>query len=281
MVQNKQWVRNFFLKDDISWITKDYKQTITRLKIKSSLTPWQVWTRNCTQAILGFGPPGNQIMGPANARHMKIYINCGCPLHSWNYIKFKHWGNVRFNYVQPEIQSLCLWCQECFLRVPATSKIPSNADIVFKQWLRRNRSQDDDKRFAITVKREMTSTEIELNCQFHDCLFKFWKHIFYIRWQYGVYPQLKQNLASNQWLIHVDCWELQLQIKSGDTVGVFWRVLPTAYSPHWCTLYNQQKGTDDLQLHLLIQAPRPSSHLRTLGSLGKDGERIVFTCGTA
>ncbi|XP_037387359.1 uncharacterized protein LOC108412299 [Pygocentrus nattereri] len=57
---------------------------------------------------------------------------------------------------------------------------------------------------TVSVKKEMVTTEDALVTQFQERLAHYRRHLFNIRWQYGTYRQVRENLQETDALIHVD-----------------------------------------------------------------------------
>ena len=69
-------------------------------------------------------------------------------------------------------------------------RAPENTEIALTHWslednTKVNDGEESGKRSTITVKKNVMTTEDELVSEFHDRLFRFRRHIFNIRWQYG------------------------------------------------------------------------------------------------
>ncbi|KAK6291241.1 hypothetical protein J4Q44_G00383610, partial [Coregonus suidteri] len=62
----------------------------------------------------------------------------------------------------------------------------------------------DEKVSTITVKREITTTEHELNTDFQERLLHFRSHVFNIKWQFDAYRELRRSLKHNESLLHID-----------------------------------------------------------------------------
>lgn len=57
---------------------------------------------------------------------------------------------------------------------------------------------------TITVKREITTTEHDLNTDFQERLLHFRSHVFNIKWQFDAYRELRRSLKHNESLLHID-----------------------------------------------------------------------------
>lgn len=106
---------------------------------------------------------------------------------------------------------LCAYgeCKDCVSSTHTLLRPPTNTEIALTQWsLEENAKLNDGevsgKRSIITVKTTVMTTEDALAGEFHDRLFRFRRHIFNIRWQYGAYGKLQENLRNNECLLHVD-----------------------------------------------------------------------------
>ena len=93
-------------------------------------------------------------------------------------------------------------CGECQLTaVPLVRPATSNP-VSLIQWS--TEVSKDDKPSVVTIKKEIMLPEDEVVDQFQNRMATFRVHIFYIRWQYRAYRELRENLAENECLIHVD-----------------------------------------------------------------------------
>lgn len=100
-------------------------------------------------------------------------------------------------------------CQDCIFSTQTMLRPPTNTEVTITQWVlednnKVNNGDEFGRRSTITVKTNVLRREDALVSEFHDKLFRFRRHIFNIRWQYGVYRQLRENLGNNEYLLHVD-----------------------------------------------------------------------------
>lgn len=122
----------------------------------------------------------------------------------------KHLEMVDTTICDPK-SKLCAYgeCKDCVSSTHTLLRPPTNTEIALTQWsLEENAKLNDGevsgKRSIITVKTTVMTTEDALAGEFHDRLFRFRRHIFNIRWQYGAYGKLQENLRNNECLLHVD-----------------------------------------------------------------------------
>lgn len=94
-------------------------------------------------------------------------------------------------------------CKKCLHTCPSMLKTPGQGNICLTQWMT-EKVMKDEKMSTITVKREITKTEEDLNTQFQERLFHFRRHVFNIKWQFDVYRELRRKLKYNECLLHVD-----------------------------------------------------------------------------
>lgn len=100
-------------------------------------------------------------------------------------------------------------CKDCVYSTHTMLRAPANTEIALIQWsledkTKVNNGEESGKTSTITVKKNVMTTEDALANEFHDRLFRFRQHIFNIRWQYGAYRQLRENMRNNECLLHVD-----------------------------------------------------------------------------
>lgn len=56
----------------------------------------------------------------------------------------------------------------------------------------------------ITVKRDLMTTESDLESQFQERLSRFKRHIFNIRWQYTSYRQIRETLKEDECMLYIE-----------------------------------------------------------------------------
>ncbi|KAL7407295.1 hypothetical protein ABVT39_006367 [Epinephelus coioides] len=101
-------------------------------------------------------------------------------------------------------------CGECSITAVQLVR-PTTADsIAVTQWSTEV-NKDDEKKSTVTVKKEVMLTEDEAVEQFQNRMAKFHDHIFNICWQYRAYRELREKLADNKYLIHIDFSENYLR----------------------------------------------------------------------
>lgn len=93
-------------------------------------------------------------------------------------------------------------CGECQLTAVPLVRPVTTDPIGLTQWS--TEVNKDETMSVVTVKKEMMLTEDEAVDQFQDRMARFRQHIFNIRWQYRAYRELREKLADNECLIHVD-----------------------------------------------------------------------------
>ena len=86
---------------------------------------------------------------------------------------------------------------------PLMLKTPGEENIRLSQWMT-EKIKKDEKVSTITVKREITTTEHDLNTDFQERLLHFRRHVFNIKWQFDAYRELRRILKHNESLIHID-----------------------------------------------------------------------------
>lgn len=94
-------------------------------------------------------------------------------------------------------------CSECFLTCHPTLKTPGDENIRLSQWVTEKITKDE-KVSTITVKREITTTEHDLNTDFQERLLHFRHHVFNIKWQFDAYRELRSSLKHKKSLLHID-----------------------------------------------------------------------------
>lgn len=62
----------------------------------------------------------------------------------------------------------------------------------------------DEKVSTITVKREITTTEHDLNTECQERLLHYRHHVFNIKWQSDAYRELRNSVKHNESLLHID-----------------------------------------------------------------------------
>ncbi|KAK1879819.1 Enolase [Dissostichus eleginoides] len=94
-------------------------------------------------------------------------------------------------------------CSECLLTCHPMLTIPGEENIRFSQWMTEKITKDE-KVSTITVKREITTTQHDLNTDFQERLLHFKRHVFNIKWQFNAYRELRRSLKHNESLLHID-----------------------------------------------------------------------------
>jgi len=223
----KAKVKAFYLRDDVSRMTTGRKQTVTQKKTKNQKRLLTDTMKNLHQKFL-------------SEHQHRVSYSCFCTLRPfWVVVpteadretcQCKTHENLQFmaNTLNSQGMSatknieemvdatmcnpkskLCAYgeCKDCVYTTHKMLRAPENIEVGITQWsLEANihNGEEPGKRSTITVKKNVMTTEDGLACDFHDRLFRFRRHIFNIRWQYGAYRQLRENLRSNECLIHVD-----------------------------------------------------------------------------
>lgn len=77
-------------------------------------------------------------------------------------------------------------CSECFLTCHPMLKTPGKENLRLSQRMTEKITKDE-KVSIITVKREITTTEHDLNTDFQGRLLHFRRHVFNIKWQFDAY----------------------------------------------------------------------------------------------
>lgn len=220
--ESKACIHTFFLRDDVSRMTTGRKQTITVRKKKMQKRLLTDTLKNLHRRFESENSDNVSyclfcacrpfwVVAPTDADR----ATCQCKAHenlqfiadtlySHGIVESKNLEEMADRTVCATGIKACAYgdCNECRLTTHPTLKAATEEIVQVVQWSVERTGEEEKK--TITLKKEVQSTEADLVSDFQDRLFKFRKHLFNIRWQYGAYRQLRESLQANECLIHVD-----------------------------------------------------------------------------
>ncbi|XP_061892415.1 uncharacterized protein LOC133642309 [Entelurus aequoreus] len=220
--ESKASIRTFFLRDDVSRMTTGRKETITARKRKMQKRLLTDTLKNLHRRFASESSDNVSYCLFCSCRPFLVVTptdadraTCQCKTHenlqfmadtlySRGLVDSKNLEEMADRTVCATGIKICAYgdCGECKHTAYPTLKAATMETIQVVQWLVEKIGEEEKK--TITIKKEMQTTEADLIDNFQDCLFKFRKHLFNIRWQYGAYRQLRESLQANECLIHID-----------------------------------------------------------------------------
>ncbi|KAK0145756.1 hypothetical protein N1851_015330 [Merluccius polli] len=194
----KQKVKAFFLRDDASQMTTGRKQTVTQKKKKKQTPFWVVVPTEADHLRHFDVTMARDSLGTASILWpLQFMANT---LYSQGLSATKNLEEMVDATMCDPKSKLCAYgeCKDCVYSTHTMLRAPENTEIALTQWSLEDNAKVNDgdesgKRSTITVKKNVMTTEDELASD-----------IFNIRWQYGAYRQLRENLRNNECLLHVD-----------------------------------------------------------------------------
>lgn len=214
---------SFFLRDDVSRMTTGRKQTVTRLKKKMQKRLLTDTMKNLHRKFLSehIGDVSYTtfcrlrpfwVVTPSSSdrdtclckRHENLQFMANA-LQSQGLLSSRNIEEMsEATMCDPKAKS-CAYgeCGECLLTCYPMLKTPGEEIIGLSQWMSEKITKDE-KVSTITVKREITKTEQDLNAEFQERLLLFRRHVFNIKWQFDAYRELRMSLKNNECLVHID-----------------------------------------------------------------------------
>ncbi|KAI4794712.1 hypothetical protein KUCAC02_031890 [Chaenocephalus aceratus] len=221
----KETVRQFYLRDDVSRLTTGKKNTLTLRKVKKQ-------RRLLCDSLLNlhkkFVAELQHISYAFFCRQRPFWVvtpnekdreTCQCKTHeNLQFMADRLYRLGISNSKNPVEMSdstvcntskLCAYgeCVDCKQTTYPLTK-STNTVVTLTQWCQEkvdySKPGEETRMSTITVKKDVPIQEDELVAQFQDRLFKFRRHIFNIRWQYNAYRNLRENLTAKDCLIHID-----------------------------------------------------------------------------
>ncbi|XP_034084202.1 uncharacterized protein LOC117554075 isoform X2 [Gymnodraco acuticeps] len=216
-------VTSFFLRDDVSRMTTGRKQTVTLLKKKMQRRLLTDTRKNLHRKFLS--EHIGQVSYTSFCRLRPFWVvtpsssdrdTCLCKKHenlqfmanalqSQGLLSSRNIEEMSEATMCDPKAKVCAYgeCSECLLTCHPMLKIPGEENIRLSQWMTEKITKDE-KVSTITVKREITTTQHDLNTDFQERLLHFKRHVFNIKWQFNAYRELRRSLKHNESLLHID-----------------------------------------------------------------------------
>ena len=222
--------KEFFCRDDVSRMTTEKKNTITRNKIKIQRRLLSDTLRNLHRKFTS-----ENVVNVSYAFFCKLrpfYVvepteldrqTCQCKIHE--NLQFMadvlcQKGAISSSNLEELVGGIvcdinskeCAYdeCQQCKGKKHEIMTEEHVGDFIYQQWVLKKipRQETSDatssEMINITAKVEVNATRSELIDKFQESLHRFKKHIFNIRRQYQVYRQIKVDLGDDVCLLHID-----------------------------------------------------------------------------
>lgn len=216
-------VTSFFLRDDVSRMTTGRKQTVTRLKKKMQKRLLTDTMKNLHRRFLSEHIGHMSYTSFCRLRPFWVVTpsssdrdTCLCKKHEnlqfmANALQSQGLLSSRNIEEMSEVTmcdpkaKVCAYgeCSKCLLTCHPMLKTPGEGKIRLSQWMTEKITKDE-KVSTITVKREITTKEHDLNTDFQERLLHFRRHVFNIKWQFDAYRELRRSLKHNESLLHID-----------------------------------------------------------------------------
>ncbi|XP_061598342.1 uncharacterized protein LOC133461445 [Cololabis saira] len=214
---------SFFLRDDVSRMTTGRKQTVTRLKKRMQKRLLTDTMKNLHRKFLSehIGDVSYTtfcrlrpfwVVTPSSSdrdtclckRHENLQFMANA-LQSQGLLSSRNIEEMSEATMCDTKAKTCAYgeCGECLLTCYPTLKTPGEEIIGLSQWMSEKVTKDE-KVSTVTVKREITKTEQDLNTEFQERLLLFRRHVFNIKWQFNAYRELRTSLKNSECLVHID-----------------------------------------------------------------------------
>lgn len=219
----RKTVTLFFLRDDVSRMTTGRKQTVTRLKKKMQKRLLTGTMKDLHRRFLSENIGHVSYTSFCRLRPFWVVTpsssdrdTCLCKKHEnlqfmanalqrQGLLSSRNIENMCEATMCDPKSKVCAYgeCSECLLTCYPMLKTPGEENIRLYQWMTEKITKDE-KVSSITVKREMTTKEHDLNKDFQERLLHFRRHVFNIKWQFDAYRELRRSLKHNESLLHID-----------------------------------------------------------------------------